>query len=166
MDNLPERDSCPWKSGMTECGIRRLVHNPPVLIPADGRLYCRQLLTGRRKRGGMARQSAVRTGCRNEHIFRCGTCGQPAGTETVRHGAAICSVDLEVECPFKNSEGVIESDIIRIDVWRGAAETLASAATKNSWIAARGRIQTRTYEKEGQKWTSYGFIAERIEYLR
>ena len=81
-------------------------------------------------------------------------------------GAAICSVDLEVERPFKNSEGVIESDIIRIDVWRGAAETLASAATKNSWIAARGRIQTRTYEKEGQKWTSYGFIAERIEYQR
>lgn len=81
-------------------------------------------------------------------------------------GAAVCSVDLEVERPFKNSEGVIESDIIRVDVWRGAAETLTSAARINSWIAARGRIQTRTYEKEGRTWTSYGFIAERIEYLR
>lgn len=81
-------------------------------------------------------------------------------------GTSVCSVDLEVERPFRNSSGEIDSDIIRVDVWRGAAETLAGAGRINSWIAVRGRIQTRTYEKEGQSWTSYGFIAERIEYLR
>lgn len=81
-------------------------------------------------------------------------------------GVSVCSVDLEVDRPSSAGGSRADTDRIRIDVWRGAAQTLASAARINGWIAARGRIQSRRYEREGKTWTAYGFVAEKIEYLQ
>lgn len=80
-------------------------------------------------------------------------------------GWKTCTVTLEVERPFANTFGDFESDLISLDVWRGAAETLCACARINSWITARGRIQSRVCEKEGRSWTSYTLIAEKIEYI-
>lgn len=55
--------------------------------------------------------------------------------------------------------------MISLEVWRGAAETLSACAQVNSWITAKGRIQSRIYEKEGKTWTSYTLVAEKIEYI-
>lgn len=85
--------------------------------------------------------------------------------KTGAQGWKSCSVLLEVERPFANSRGEFESDLLNLEVWRGAAETLSACARINSWITARGRIQSRVCEKEGRSWTSYTLIAEKIEYI-
>lgn len=81
-------------------------------------------------------------------------------------GVTVCSVDLEVDRSSSAGGSRADTDRIRIDVWRGAAQTLASAARISGWVAVRGRIQSRRYEREGKTWTAYGFVAEKIEYLR
>lgn len=85
--------------------------------------------------------------------------------KTSPQGWKTCSVDILVERPFANSRGEFESDLISLVVWRGAAETLAACASLNSWITAKGRIQSRLCEQDGRSWTSYTFIAEKIEYI-
>ena len=80
-------------------------------------------------------------------------------------GWKTCTVTMEVERPFANQKGEFESDLIDIDVWRGAAETLVSCARLDSWITAKGRIQTRVREKNGHRYLNYSFIAEKIEYI-
>lgn len=81
-------------------------------------------------------------------------------------GWKTCTVTLEVERPFANSKGEFESDLLNLEVWRGAAETLTACAHLNSWITARGRIQSRVVEKEGASRIHYYLVAEKIEYIR
>lgn len=75
------------------------------------------------------------------------------------------SVILEVERPFANAKGIFEKDQVQIDVYRGAAETLAAVAQVNDWICARGRVQSRPHEKDGRVWLNYSFVAEKVEFL-
>lgn len=85
--------------------------------------------------------------------------------KTSPQGWKTCQVELEVERPFANAHGVFETDVICLEVWRGAAETLTSCAGVDSWISARGRIQSRTVEKDGRRFTNYSMVAEKIEYI-
>ncbi|MBF0578826.1 single-stranded DNA-binding protein [Erysipelotrichaceae bacterium RD49] len=83
-----------------------------------------------------------------------------------KSGWKSCNVLLEVERPFTNSKGIYESDLINLEVWRGAAETLCAAARLGSWITARGRIQaSRPHEREGTSNPCYTLVAEKIEYI-
>ena len=84
--------------------------------------------------------------------------------KTNPQGWKSCNVLLEVERPFANSKGQFESDLINLEVWRGAAETLSSCAKINSWITAKERIHSKT-TKENQDSNHYVLIAEKIEYI-
>lgn len=86
----------------------------------------------------------------------------PAGWKT-------CHILLDVERPFANSHGSYESDLLSIEVWRGAAETLCATAQIGSWVTVRGRITGSRceYEKESEKEEAriYNLVAEKIEYI-
>lgn len=86
--------------------------------------------------------------------------------QTSAQGWKTCQVQLEVSRPFANAKGEFEKDLISLEVWRGAAETLSACATPETWISARGRIQSRQVEKEGKTYTNYSMVAEKIEYIR
>lgn len=83
--------------------------------------------------------------------------------KTNPQGWKSCDILLEVERPFANSKGEFESDLISLEVWRGAAETLTNCAQLHSWISAKGRIHTKN--KKGSKQSNYVLIAEKIEYI-
>lgn len=85
--------------------------------------------------------------------------------KTSPQGWKTCQVELEVERPFANAKGEFETDVISLEVWRGAAETMSACASLDSWISARGRIQSRTVEKEGRRYINYQMVAEKIEYI-
>lgn len=77
----------------------------------------------------------------------------PAGWKT-------CNILLDVERPFANSHGSYESDLLSIEVWRGAAETLCATAQIGSWVTIRGRIMTNRnkYEETSMKRRENAFI--------
>lgn len=82
------------------------------------------------------------------------------------NGIKTCNVVLRVERPFANSEGIYESDLISVEVWRGLAETLCSTSAVGNLLAVKGRIVSRIYEKEDRKYYNYAFIAEKIDFLK
>ena len=88
----------------------------------------------------------------------------PVLKETV-NGTKNCSVMLEVERSFANSEGIYEKDDIVIEVWRGLAETLCNACNVGDWVTVKGRIVSSRYEKNDHVYYNYGFVAEKIGFL-
>ncbi len=90
--------------------------------------------------------------------------GLPVLKETPK-GIKTCTVLVRTERPFANSEGVYESDVIQIEVWRGLAETLCSVSKENDLIGVKGRVASRTYEKDDVTYYNYSFIAEKVDFL-
>ena len=62
----------------------------------------------------------------------------------------------------RNSE---ESDFIPIVVWRKQAENCSKYVSKGSKIAIEGTIQTRSYEKDGQKRYKTEVVAQSVQFL-
>lgn len=57
---------------------------------------------------------------------------------------------LAVNRNFKNENGDREADFINFQAWRGTADIIAQYCSKGSLIGIIGRIQVRSYEKDGQ----------------
>lgn len=62
----------------------------------------------------------------------------------------------------RNSE---ESDFIPIVVWRKQAENCSKYISKGSKVAIEGTIQTRSYEKDGQKRYITEVVAQSVQFL-
>lgn len=72
---------------------------------------------------------------------------------------------LAVNRPFKNQNGEREADFINFQAWRGTAEIIAEYCGKGSLIGVIGRIQTRSYEKDGQRRYVTEVVAENVTLL-
>lgn len=51
---------------------------------------------------------------------------------------------------FKNKSGEYEADFINCLMWRTAAENFVKFTDKGSLVGIEGRIQTRSYDKDGK----------------
>ena len=63
----------------------------------------------------------------------------------------VCSFRVAVNRRFKNAEGQYEADFISCVAWRGQADFISKYFNKGDPIEIVGSIQTRTYEKDGNK---------------
>lgn len=66
-------------------------------------------------------------------------------------GMAVANFTMAVNRQFTNANGEREADFISCIVWRKAAENLCNFTHKGSLVGIDGRIQTSSYEKEGQR---------------
>ena len=66
-------------------------------------------------------------------------------------GASVCSFRLAVQRRFKNAEGNYDADFIPCVAWRSNADFISKYFKKGEPIELVGSIQTRTYDKDGQK---------------
>lgn len=80
-------------------------------------------------------------------------------------GVAVCSFTLAVDRNFKNSNGEKEADFIPCVVYRQLAEITANALSKGKLAAVDGRLQIRSYEKDGQRHWVTEVIAENVRFL-
>lgn len=82
------------------------------------------------------------------------------------NGNKFANLLLELDRPFKNSNGEYEQDYITIVLWKGIAETVSDICQLKDIIGVKGRIQSYTYEgKDGNTYRSYDIIAEKISFL-
>lgn len=72
---------------------------------------------------------------------------------------------LAVNRPFENQNGEREADFINIVVWRKQAENVKKYVTKGSLVAIEGRIQTGSYEKDGQRVYTTDVVADNVQFL-
>lgn len=80
-------------------------------------------------------------------------------------GVAVASFTLAVNRPFANQQGEREADFINVVAWRKTAENLANYTTKGSLVAVDGRLQTRSYEKDGRRVYVTEVVADTVQFL-
>jgi single-strand DNA-binding protein len=81
------------------------------------------------------------------------------------NGVAVTTFTLAVDRNYVNQQGERGTDFIRVTVWRKLAETCANHLGKGRLVAVEGRLQTRTYEAEGQKRTATEVVADDVRFL-
>lgn len=85
--------------------------------------------------------------------------------ETER-GSRFATMTLEVERAFRNSDGIYESDLIQVDLWRGVADLCTAHCKAGDIIGVQGRIQSSQLTSgEGKKFIAYNIIAEKVSLL-
>lgn len=81
----------------------------------------------------------------------------PSGTPT-------STVNVAVD-RLPNKDGEVIADFIRCVVWGKSAENLARYMSKGRQIAVEGRLQVRSWEKDGSRHWATEVVAERVQYL-
>lgn len=77
-------------------------------------------------------------------------------------GKLVCSFTLAVKRPYSKDT----TDFIDMQAWGKTAETLSSLVKKGTLIAiSKGHLETRTWEKDGQKHKATEVVVEEFEFL-
>lgn len=77
----------------------------------------------------------------------------------------VCDITLAVPRPFKNQEGEYETDFISCTLWNGVAENTLEYCHKGDLLGVKGRVQTNSYDKDGEKHYSMNVVAEKVTFL-
>lgn len=80
------------------------------------------------------------------------------------NGLSVCSFTLAVDRDYKSENGERQADFINCVAWRERAEFLSKYFSKGSMVAVVGQIQTRSYEKDGQKRAATEVVCEQITF--
>lgn len=73
--------------------------------------------------------------------------------KTTQSGTSVCNFSIAVNRRYKNAEGNYDADFVNCVAWRQTGEFVSKYFTKGSMVAVVGSLQTRKYEKDGQKRT-------------
>ena len=68
------------------------------------------------------------------------------------NGLKTCELPIRVQRNFPNSEGVYESDDVVVEI--------------GDYVGINGRIHSRKYQKDDRVYLNYGFVAEKVDFLR
>ena len=74
----------------------------------------------------------------------------------------VCQITIAVSRPFKNAEGVYETDFIPCTLWGGIAEKSAEYLKKGDMVGIKGRINT---EKDKNNINRISIVTEKVTFL-
>lgn len=66
---------------------------------------------------------------------------------------------------FKNADGIYETDFLSFKMFDKIAENCSEYCKKGDIVAIKGRMQSNTYEKDGETKYSMDIIAEKLTFL-
>ncbi|MCI8445637.1 MAG: single-stranded DNA-binding protein [Bacilli bacterium] len=72
---------------------------------------------------------------------------------------------VAVNRTFTNSQGQREADFINVVVWRKQAENVCNFLDKGSLVSVEGRLQTSSYEVNGEKRYRVEVVADSVQFL-
>lgn len=84
----------------------------------------------------------------------------------VGNNIAVCRFTLAVDRPYRSNGGnEATADFFNIVVWRAQAENCGKYLQKGRQCAVIGRIENRSYDKDGEKHYVTEIVAENVEFL-
>nr|DAX69990.1 MAG TPA: Single strand binding protein [Caudoviricetes sp.] len=89
----------------------------------------------------------------------------PPDLRKTPNGVSSLQGTLAVNRNFKNQNGEREADFINFQSWRGVADVIAQYCSKGSLIGITGRLQVRSYEKNGERHYVTYVVAETVTLL-
>ena len=72
---------------------------------------------------------------------------------------------LAVNRNFQGQDGEQGTDFISVVTWRKQAENVKKYLTKGSLVSVEGRIQTGSYEKNGQRVYTTDVVGDSVQFL-
>jgi single-strand DNA-binding protein len=86
---------------------------------------------------------------------------------TTPNGASVCSFSLALNRSYKNSEGnwTEATDYIDIVAWGPLGERVAQYLTKGRPALVSGRLQSRSWEQDGNKRSKVEVVAQDVTFL-
>ena len=100
-------------------------------------------------------------------VFLIGNLTRQPELRYVPSGAAVGTLGLAVNRKYKVADGTTKDEVcfVNVTVWGKQAESCNEFLSKGSPIFIEGRLQYRSYEKDGQKRTALDVVAERVQFL-
>ena len=86
---------------------------------------------------------------------------------TTPNGASVCSFSLALNRSYKNADGNWQeaTDYIDIVAWGPLGERVAQYLTKGRPALVSGRLQSRSWEQDGQKRSKVEVVANDVTFL-
>ncbi|MBQ3142223.1 MAG: single-stranded DNA-binding protein [Bacilli bacterium] len=81
------------------------------------------------------------------------------------NGKKRTSFVLAVSRQYKNTEGTYDTDFIRCILWNNIAAKTCDYCKKGDIVGIKGRLETSSYEKDGEIKYSCDVIAEKVTFL-
>lgn len=85
--------------------------------------------------------------------------------KTTSNQTQFCQFTLAVDRRFKDANGQRQADFISCLAWRQTAEFITKYFKKGNRIGVVGSIQTRSYEKDGQKTFVTEVVIDEAEFV-
>ena len=82
-------------------------------------------------------------------------------------GMAVCNLGLAVNRVYTDKKGEKQKEtcFLRVVVWGKQGETCGSYLKKGRPVLVEGRLQSRSWEKDGQKQNTIEIVANRVQFL-
>ena len=77
-------------------------------------------------------------------------------------GTSVTSFTIAVDRDFKSRNGEKETDFVNCVAWRGTAEFISKHFHKGSMAFVAGSLQSRQYDKNGEKRTVWEVLVDNI----
>lgn len=86
---------------------------------------------------------------------------------TTPSGQSVCSFSLALNRSYKGADGNWQeaTDYVDIVAWAGLGERVAQYVTKGRPVLVSGRLQSRSWEQDGQKRSKVEVIAQDVTFL-
>jgi single-strand DNA-binding protein len=85
--------------------------------------------------------------------------------KTTSNQTSYCNFTIAVDRRFKDANGERQTDFINCVAWRQTAEFIGKYFHKGNRIGVCGSIQTRSYEKDGQKVFVTEVLVDEAEFV-
>ena len=80
-------------------------------------------------------------------------------------GKSVCTFRIAVNRRFVNAQGVREADFFPVVAWQSTGELVQKYLKKGDRMAVHGYLQSRSYDKDGQRRYITEIIADEVEFL-
>ena len=80
-------------------------------------------------------------------------------------GVKVATISLAIPRSFKNMDGNYDTDFVDCVAFDAIAENTAEYCGKGDIVGVKGRVQSRTVEKEGKTEYLTEIIAEKVTFL-
>ena len=100
-------------------------------------------------------------------VMLIGYTGSQPELKYIPNGSAVVNFSLATSMKWKDQSGQQQekTEWHRCVAWRKTAELIGQYVSKGSKLYIEGRIETRTYEKDGQKHYATEIIVESVQFL-
>lgn len=100
-------------------------------------------------------------------VFLAGNLTRDPELRHIPSGSAVADLRMAINRRYRDQNDKDREEVVYVSVtvWGKTAENCAQYLTKGSPVLVEGRLKLDEWEKEGQKQSRLGVVAERVQFL-